>query len=221
MRVTWLWLFSAAIAHLTGRILALPGSNSVAVTQTASMNDLGRILSGPLQMSMLLGGLTHLLMAWRRMGIIRRLTRGDYALLLIVGGLTIRTVYAIHAYVSEAKTITFLTAALWTSDPLLMGLLVVAILVRRAVNPLGHGLLTNWWRSYVAAAAIMSFGNAMSWCLECSNYEAWVSLSWFVWLPGDTMYALAPAFQIAALQHARNRAQVFEAFCEARFWRIP
>jgi hypothetical protein len=102
-----------------------------------------------------------------------------------------------------------------------MALLVVAILIRRAIAPLGYGLLTNVWRSYALAAAIMTFGNAMSWCLECSNYEVWVSFGWFIWLPADMMFALAPAYQVAALQHARNRARVFEAFGQAAFWRIP
>jgi hypothetical protein len=216
-----MWLFFASVAHLGGRILALPGSASVAAAQTVSMNDVGRLMSGPVQMSLLLAGFIQLLSGLRRIGLLRRLTRIDYVLLAIVGGLTIRTFYGISVYINSAKSVTFVIAALWTSDPLVMALLASAVLIRRAVAPLGHGLLANCWRSFAAAVLILAIANATSWCLECSYYEVWTSFSWFLWLPADAMLALAPAFQVAALQHARNRARVFEAFGDAAFWRIP
>jgi hypothetical protein len=215
-----MWLFFSSLAHLGGRVLALPGSTSVAATQTATMNDVGRLLGGPFQMSLLLAGLVHLLLGLRRLGLLRRLARFDYVLLLIVAGLLIRTFYGISAYNAGGKPVTFLVAALWTSDPLVMALLATAVLIRRAVAPLGHGLLANCWRSFVVAIVIISVASATSWCLQCSNYEVWTSFNWFLWLPADTAFALAPAFQVAALQHARNRARVFEAFGEAAFWRV-
>jgi hypothetical protein len=221
MRSAWVWLFFASLAHLIGRVLALPGSTSVAATQTATMNDVGRVLGGPVQFSLLLAGLTHLLIGLRRTGLLRRLTPLDYALLLFVAGLLVRTLFGISAFLDGGKPVTFLVAALWTSDPLLMLLLAAAVLIRRAIAPLGHGLLANTWRSFAAAVLILSIANATSWCLECSYYEIWTSFSWFLWLPADTAFALAPAFQVAALQHARNRARVFEAFGDAAFWRVP
>ncbi len=220
LRATWMWLFIASLAHLGGRVLALPGSTSVAATQSATMNDVGRVLGGPFQMSLLLAGLVHLLVSLRRLGLLRRLARTDYVLLLIVGGLLIRTLYGISVYIDGDKPVTFLVAALWTSDPLLTALLAAAVLIRRAVAPLGRGLLANCWRSFVVAIVIISIASATSWCIECSNYEVWTSFSWFLWLPADMAFALAPAFQVAALQHARNRARVFEAFGVPAFWRV-
>jgi hypothetical protein len=216
-----MWLFFASLAHMIGRVLALPGSTSVAATQTLTMNDVGRLLGGPVQFSLLLAGLANLMTGLRKTGLFRKLTRVDYGLLLIVAGLLVRTMIGISAYMSGGKPVTFLIAALWTSDPLLMFLLAVAVLIRRAIAPLGCGLLANCWRSFAVATVILSIANATSWCLECSNYEVWTSFSWFLWLPADMAFALAPAFQVAAVQHARNRARVFEAFGDAAFWRVP
>src|SRR6185312_14852413 len=89
LRAAWMWLFFASLAHFGGRVLALPGSTSVAATQNATMNDVGRLLGGPFQMSLLLAGLVHLLLGLRRLGLLRRLARTDFILLLVVGALLI------------------------------------------------------------------------------------------------------------------------------------
>jgi hypothetical protein len=49
----------------------------------------------------------------------------------------------------------------------------------------------------------------------------WTSLGWYVWLVADCAFALGPAFQVAALEHARSRARVFNAFSDLAFWRVP
>src|SRR5262249_12699471 len=140
---------------------------------------------------------------------------------IIVGGFMVRSLLGISAFTGAGRTVTFSTAALWTSDPLLLLLLVVAILIRRAIAPLGYGLLANCWRAFIAGIVLTSLGSASSWCLDCSTTPIWTSLGWYVWFVADCAFALGPAFQVAALEHARNRARVFGAFADLAFWRVP
>jgi hypothetical protein len=221
LRPAWFWLLLASIAHLSGRILSLPGSSSVAATQTMSMNELGRIVGGPVQMSLLLAGLLNVVVHCRRLRMLRKLAVIDYVLLAVVGAFFLRTLFGISAFTGAGKAVTFTTAVLWTSDPLLLLLLVVGILIRRSIAPLGYGLLANCWRSFIAGIVLVSLGNASSWCMDCSVTPLWTSLGWYVWFIADCSFALGPAFQVAALEHARNRARVFGAFADLAFWRVP
>jgi hypothetical protein len=110
---------------------------------------------------------------------------------------------------------------LWTSDPLLLLLLATAVLIRRSIAPLGYGLLANCWRSFIVGIVLTSFGTASTWCLDCQTTPIWPSLGWYVWFVADCAFALGPAFQVAALEHARSRARVYSAFSDLAFWRIP
>lgn len=211
MKTAWFWLLMASLTHLTGRTLGLP-------TQPLPASEAGRILAGPVQMSLLLAGLLNVLIHCRRVGLLRRLEWSDYALLAVVFGLMLRTLSVIAG---ASGTDSFATAALWTSDPLLLLLLASAVLVRRALAPLGRGLLANCWWSFVAAIVLTSLGSASSWCMDCSTTPVWTSLGWYVWVAVDCAFALGPAFQLAALEHVRSRARVYEMFADHAFWRVP
>jgi hypothetical protein len=219
MRGAWLWLFLASVAHLAGRIMGAPGPGSLTVGPV-TMNEIGRLVSGPLQMSLLFAGLVNIVQICRRMRILRRLTLSDYAMLAVVIAFGVRTAYGIAAFVSGDQPVTFIRAMLWTTDPMLLALVVMAILLHRSAAALGHGMLTNVWRSYVAGIFLTAVGSASAWSFDGQTH-VWTSLGWYVWFAADSAYALAPAFQLAAVQHARNRARVFAAFGEAAFWRLP
>jgi hypothetical protein len=221
LRPAWFWLFLASLAHLAGRTITLPGSATVPAIQTMSMNEIGRIVGGPLQMSLLLAGLSNVVMNCYRLRLLRRLAVVDYVLLAIIGGLMLRTIAGISAFTSGGKPVTFTIAALWTSDPLLFALLAVAILIRRSVARLGRGLLANCWRSFITAIVLTSLGSASSWSMNSASIPIWTSLGWYVWFVADCAFALGPAFQVAALEHARSRARVFAAFSDVAFWRVP
>lgn len=221
LRSAWLWLSLAAMMHLAGRVLALPGSNDVPATQSMSMNELGTIVSGPLRMSLMLAGLSTVILSARRLGMLRGLTKLDYALLAGVAAFSVRTYVGVSAYLSQGKPVTFTVAALWTSDPLLLLLLAAAVLLRRSVAALGHGLIANCWRSYIAAIVLTSLGSASAWCLDCSSIPLWTSAGWYIWFVADCAFALGPALQVAAMEHARSRQRIFETFTDAAFWRVP
>jgi hypothetical protein len=221
MRGAWFWLFLASLAHLTGRTLAMPGSATVAATQMISMSELGRMVGGPLQMSLMLAGLSNVVLNCRRLRLLKRLQAVDYVLLAVVSGFLVRSFWVISIVIADDKPVTLTTAVLWTSDPLLLLLLAAAVLIRRSIAALGFGLLANCWRSFIVGIVLTSLGSASAWCLDCEVTPIWTSLGWYVWFVADSAFALGPAFQAVALEHARNRARVFDAFADLAFWRVP
>ena len=155
-----------------------------------------------------IAGLAQVAWQCRRLGILKRLTSVDYVLLAVVGGFGVRTIYGISQYLAAGKPVTWTIVLSWSSDPLLLMLLVVAVLIWRSMANLGCGLLANCWRSYVIAIALTSLGAASSWCLDCSVTPWWTNLGWYVWFVADATYALAPAFQAAALDRVHTRGAV-------------
>ncbi len=210
MRAAWLWLSLAAGAHFTGRTLS-----------AMSLTDPGRILGGPVQMSLLLAGLLNVVVVCRRLRLLRRLQTVDYVLLAIVGGFMVRTFLGISAFTGAGKTVSLTTAVMWTSDPLMLLLLAAAVLIRRSIAPLGFGLLANCWRSYIVGIVLTSLGSASSWCMDCTETPIWTSLGWYVWFVADCAFAMGPAFQVAAMERAKSRARVFNVFSDVAFWRVP
>ncbi len=208
LRPAWFWLLLASIAHFTGRMLGLPGSETAAATQFVTMKELSEAVGGPIQMSLLFAGLANVAVHCRKLGILRRLRRIDYALLLLLAGLSVRTYFGISAYTSAGKPVTWVVALLWTSDPLLILLLAIAVIIYRSASNLGHGMIANCWRSFVAAIFLTSLGSASTWCFDCTVTPLWTSLGWYVWLFADAAFALGPAFQLAALERARASAGV-------------
>ncbi|HEY4364247.1 MAG TPA: hypothetical protein VGN17_24985 [Bryobacteraceae bacterium] len=214
-RAGWFWLSLAAVAHLAGRTLSSPGSEEVWVSLGVNLRDAGSVLGGPVQMALLLVGLAQVAWQCRRLGILRKLVSADYLLLAVVSGFGVRTVYGISQYLAAGKPVTWTTLVSWSSDPLLLMLLAVAVLIWRSMAKLGCGLLANCWRSYVIAIALTSLGAASSWCLDCTVTSWWTELGWYVWFLADATYALAAAFQAAALDRVRTRADVLTTI-EAR-----
>ena len=214
LRSAWSWLTLAAMAHFTGTLLTtFFESRTDSPSQWNTIHDAGQALGGPAQMALLLVGLVRVAIHCRRLGLLKRLTRSDHLLLALVLGLTVRTVYGIWRYLSGGKPVTWVMAANWTSDPMLILLLVVAVLIRRSVFRMGRGMIANCWRSFVAAILLTVIADAGLWCLQCTS-APWAGLGWYLWFIADATFALAPAFQVAALEHARSRSRLLNAIAD-------
>jgi hypothetical protein len=207
LRSGWYWLTAAAVAHLIGRSLALPGSDRFFVGPLVSLRDVGTTLGGPVQMLLLLSGLSLFAKHSIGIGLLKKLTRADYALLLFVGVLAGRTVNGIAFYLNSGRAVTWTQVVQWLSDPLILLLLGVSVLLRRSIAALGQGMIANCWRSFIVAIVLTSLAGASAWCLDCSNRPPiWTSLGWFVWFIADAAFAMAPALQVAAVDRLRSRS---------------
>ncbi len=211
LRSGWFWLTAAAVAHLMGRALAMPGYDRFYIGALVTVRDVGTAIGGPLQMVLLLCGLSQFAKYSSDIGLFRRMTKTDYALLAIVAGFGIRTVYGISAYLNAGKAVTWTRVVSWLSDPLLLLLLVVAVLLRRSVAPLGAGMIANCWRSFIVAIVLTSAASASSWCLDCTVTPVWTSIGWFVWFAADAAFAMGPALQVAAVDRLKSRSYLLAA----------
>jgi len=208
LRSAWTLLSLSAMAHFAGRLLNVIGSAILTDTASSAVSEAGQVIGGPLQFALLLLGLIRVASRFRRLALCRHLKKVDYLLLASVGALTIRTLLAIPQWLAAGSSVTWSRILLWTSDPLLLSLLVVAIFIRRGVASLGHGILANCWRSYAAAIVLTSFASATLWCTSCSGFPLWNSLGWYVWLLADAAFALGPAFQVAAVERVQMGTRI-------------
>ena len=165
-------------------------------------------------MSLLLLALVKAVWSFRQLAVYQPLKRIDLILLAIVGALTLRTLLGVHQFLADGVPATWDRILLWASDPLLMLLLAVAIVIRRSIAEL-HGMLISCWRAYIVAIVLTLIGDASLWCSSCSNFALWNSLGWYVWLIADAAFALAPAFQVAAIERVQMRTRLFGQFALA------
>lgn len=214
LRFSWTLLSLSAVAHYIGRLLTTFAAGGLA---NSAIQETGQVIGGPVQMALLLWGLTQVAGCFRRLAVYRHLRPVDFVMFTIVGALTVRTLFGIRQSLSSAGTaVDWARAALWVSDPLLLMLLVVAVFLWRSVSSLGHGLLANCWRSYVVAIVLTSVGDASLWCGSCTTYPAWYSLGWYVWLIADAAFALGPAFQAAAIERVQAGSSTLRQIALAR-----
>lgn len=225
LRPAWLLIFAAALAGFAGALLnqifgspsalnplaLLPPASSAPLVHKAA--EIGP-LCGPLQMLLLACGLSYVLKACRRNGILGRLMTLDLAL---VGLVVVYTgwFFATIVFASEhgGRSVNAEAVISWASDPLLCVLLFQAILIRRSTANMGFGLISRCWLSFTAAIFLTSLGDISLWAWS-RGYLPYplVVASWFVWFLPSAAYALGPAYQlIAMLSATRADAEAFPA----------
>jgi len=213
LRPAWLLIFATALMQLAGAVVnqvLLPAATSGALLRRAA--EIGQLFS-PLQMIPLACGLSYVLKACRRNGILGRLKTVDLVLLSLVVGYT-GWFFATVVFASEhgGRIVTAQTIISWASDPLLCILLFQAILIRRSIANMGFGLISRCWLSFTAAIFLTSIGDIGLWAWH-RGYLPYplVVASWFIWFLPGALYALGPAYQLVAMLLA-TRADAEYAF---------
>jgi hypothetical protein len=69
-------------------------------------------------------------------------------------------------------------------------------------------MIANCWRCFAAGIVLMAVGDASLWCAHCTVSLGWHTLGWYVWFLADSLYALAAATQVAALERARTQTEL-------------
>lgn len=199
----WAILVLAASCRLAGTLCSEVLAPNFADPSTfASIRQVGLVTGGPLHMFLLAAALWCVLLVYRSLGILARLTWSDYSLLTLVVLYLCRHLYEVSLVLRGiGKPVTALEAANWLSDPLLTALAILAITLRRSALEMGGGLVAQCWSAYTAGALFTSLGDAAMWA---SNYSIlpwpYSSVTWFIWLFAASAYAAAPGYQVAAVR---------------------
>jgi len=135
----WRWIVGASFAHFTGMVLSqILGIESYlnplvyahvshSPTLLESIRQIGLILGGPIQMALLARGLWLLLRVYRQSGLFSKLTRSDWFMIAVLTAYTVREAWQVVFLLKAGKTFTVPEAILWTSNSLLIMLLIEAI----------------------------------------------------------------------------------------------
>jgi hypothetical protein len=171
----------------------------------ANSIQMALVVGGPLSMAFLAIGLGRVLSIQRKFQLAGSLTRGDQALLVLILAFSISQIAVNIPLLGRHPSLG--TILLWFSDPLLAVLLVEAVLVRRWVIRVGHGLLSRCWGMFVVAIVTTSAGDAAIWATNHDLLpEPLAALSWYVWFVAAAAFASAPAYQLAAITLTRRES---------------
>jgi hypothetical protein len=218
LRVAWLVIALASAHRLAGlifseilsaRSLLNPGllfASSWDPNLAVTFRQFGLFVSGPVHLALLAIGLFVVVNQYRRLGLLARLRITDYLLLACVLIFTGIEFYRIAAMLMKSGAPDDIFMVLnWASDPLLCILLLEAVLLRRAVTDMGWGLIAKCWGSLVTAVFVTALGDMGLW-VTGYGYLHWPlnSLTWFIWYPASAAFALAPAYQLIAMDLARS-----------------
>lgn len=149
-------------------------------------------------------GLYRLLKACRRHAILGRLNLIDLLLIGFVVTYTIDFFVTVVLSPARGQAASAVQRILsWTSDPLLCGLLLQAILIRRSVSNMGWGLIPRCWISFTIAIFATSLGDIGLWAWSQGYLPPPLqTASWYVWFLASAAFALGPAYQLQAMLHA-------------------
>ena len=205
----WLCLMLASGAHFTGRLISQVLFRIAGPAAGPVLYRVGVFFGGPAQMFLMLFGLLSVARICRRAGLVSRITAFDYVVLVLVAANAMHSIYEIREYITDGKPITWLQVLKWPADPLMIVLLTIAIPIRRSVVSMGRGFIASCWAAYVAAIVFVSLGD-ISLLLMRTTYIPWrfATLGWYVWFLADAAFALAPAYQVAAVERARFRSEL-------------
>lgn len=213
MRMAWTFIALSSLARFAGAALisldhwrgvSLPGSGSsvLAVVLPRGLAQAGEVIGGPLAMLLLVVALSRVLTIQEKFGVLRGLSRTDLLLICLIVAFTLSEVANIVRYLGPNFEPPSLTKAiLWLSDPLLSLLLIQAVLIRRSVNRIGLGLVSQCWGMYVIAIMTTLAGDASIWATgEGLLSEPLIALTWYIWFFAAAAFASAPAYQLAAMR---------------------
>ncbi len=185
-------------SRLNPLVASGPGRDTI-----GSLREFGVLVGGPLHMVVLAQGLFLVLRTYKRLGLlVTKLTAVDYLLLGAVGAYTVVHLYEVAGILDGSPSFPRLIG--WASDPLLSILLVEAVFLRRSVAQAGWGLVSKCWGAFCAAIFLTSLGDVGIWATWRGYLPpSLVAVSWYIWFPASSAYALGPAYQLEALRTAR------------------
>lgn len=198
LRAAWSMLLVSAACRTAGLTLRNAGVLGWGLLPPA-LDAAAQFISGPVALLALGAGLFHVMRAYRTLGLKARLRWTDYSLLAVGGIAFLRHLIEIAWVLAKWGGAGGFTVLNWLSDPALLLVLTLAVVLRRLAKSHGGGWIARCWSSVACGAMLTFLGNAL---IYLENYGIlvwpWNSVIWLVWLPASAAFALGPACQLAA-----------------------
>lgn len=181
------------------------------------LRQLGVAIGGPLWIALLAAGLWWVVRVYRRAGLWARLKWMDWLALALTAGFAGLELAQVVQAVYAGKQVTFLEMAALVSNPLLALLTLEALVIRRSVMAMGHGLVARCWGAFVAGILLTFLGNVGVWATNSGHvHMPLAGLFWYIWFPATAAFALGPLYQAIAVRRVEHSTRVL-----ARPWAYP
>lgn len=213
MHPVWLCICGSAAFNGAGVLLSqvlsvesplnpFAGSSLWWPARAASLRQFGHLLGGTGRFALLSLALWMVLGIYRRSGLLARLKLVDWSVGALMTAYVLRDLLEM-TIASKHRTVPIAEIVSWLTDPLLLILLVVSILLYRSNEQMGPGAIGRCWNALALGVALICIGVGSLWASRW-GYLPWPysSLFWYVWLPADAAFALAPVYQLEAIQQA-------------------
>ncbi len=151
-----------------------------------------------------------ILRAEKKAGLGVKLNNLEIILLCATGvWVMVHTITAVEWFITTTQDSSLTKQMSWIFDFALGGVTVLAILLRNSVKALEPGIIAEPWKCYSWAVFITCMGDAGIWAISYSILPPFLlNLSWLIWFPQVTMFALGPWWQYQAMKTAASEVHV-------------
>lgn len=214
MRFTWAFMSAAGLCELIGSLsvqlfaadspLNLLRNLDFWSEDTArAIREFGTVVGGTGRFTLFAVGLYGALQVYRRSGFLGRLTGVDRIILTLLGSYVVWEAVDVGIALRNGKHPEWAEIAGWPVDPLLWLLLLEAALLYRSVRLMGFSWVGRCWLAFAAGIVLVAAGDISLWAAAYGYLRwPWSALEWYVWLPASAAFAVAPAYQLEAMQSA-------------------
>lgn len=158
---------------------------------------------GTLRYGLLAAGLVYVLRIYRKAGFLGRLTTVDWLLIVVVFAYLVDEGRDVVLAIGRGKSPGWREILAWPVDPLMFLLLCETRLLARSIERMGTGIIGRCWKAFTIGILLVWLGDlgnlATTWA---ALPWQWTSFSWYVWLPAAGAFAVAPAYQMDAIDQA-------------------
>jgi len=214
LQIAWRIIVISAACNLLGSILIQVLSLDSLVNplhyfaQTAGfaliLRDVGLVLGGVCRFAPLAAGLFFVLRLYRSAGLLGRFAVVDIILLLVFAGYVVGEARELLGALSPVRRLGVREALNLPVDPLLWLLLGEALLLYRSIQSTGMGWIPRGWAAFATGIFLVLLGNLVQFAARTGYLPfPWNALEWYLWVPAEAAFVLAPAYQYIAMEHAR------------------
>jgi hypothetical protein len=213
MHVVWLMISGAAGFEVAGvtfsQVLAAESPLNPLThiswwsAATATMiRQYGLLLGGTCRFTLLAIALVSSVRIYRRNKLLGHLKVMDRILWLLMGAFVIKE-YSEIVKAWPTRRFPAVEIAGFPVDLLLWICLTQAMLLYRSAHQMGPGWITRCWNAFAVGAFLICVGVVSDWATRWGYIVwPWNAITWYIWLPAGAAFALAPIYQLEAIQHA-------------------
>ncbi|MBI5084928.1 MAG: hypothetical protein HZB13_10080 [Acidobacteria bacterium] len=207
MWTAWACLTLAGVSRLTGDLIAQVFSAATPLNPfpqyaaNANLHEIGLTFAGPVHLLFLLLGCRVAIQVHRSVGWRSRLRPSDYLFATPIAMHVLKQVWDLFVLYPGEFSLP-MRIIRWLTDPLLLILFLVALVLWRTTREHSGGLVGLCWGFYAAGVFFTAMGDVALWAVE-SSVVHWIPasfISWYIWFPASAAFALAPACQVEALR---------------------